>query len=214
MDEREIAEVGLDQLEHADIGCHPRQRAQPDDQEQPPRIAALALVLQRPLVGMLIGTTLGAAAPKRSLSAFHTLMKDDRVVPAPQLQGGGWRSRSSQSPQCSARALPLVAAPNAPVLIRGHQWIPIFGRTGALRRLPRQLEIREPDYEASEPRRAFHCIFTAPQTPRLGGAKRTSPGTRQPGSIGAGDSPTMTQPTNPAKPRFAKLLPARSGFFS
>jgi hypothetical protein len=57
-----------------------------------------------------------------NLKWYPTLMKDDRVVPALQLQGGGWRSARVDPPRCSRpRVASLVAAPNAPVLIRGHQ---------------------------------------------------------------------------------------------
>ena len=52
----------------ADVGRHPRQRAQPDDQEQPPRIAALARILQRPLVGMPVGTRTVERLPRRRRS--------------------------------------------------------------------------------------------------------------------------------------------------
>ena len=46
----EVAEVGLDQLEHADVGRHPRQRAEADDEEQPLGVAA---VLSVPLAAFI-----------------------------------------------------------------------------------------------------------------------------------------------------------------
>src|SRR5256714_1086549 len=91
-------------------------------------------------------------------------MKDDRVVPALQLQGGGWCSARVDPPQCSRpRVASLVAAPNAPV-DPGPSIVPVFGRTGALRRLSRAVggaEICEPADEASASR-AEHSIASSP----------------------------------------------------
>ena len=64
MDEGQVAEVGLDQLEHADVGRNPRQRAEADDEEQALGVAA---VLPVPVAaGILLG---GVSAVRRDRRA-------------------------------------------------------------------------------------------------------------------------------------------------
>ena len=72
VDERQVAEVGLDQLEHADVGRHPRQDAEADHQEQPLGVAAAPRGLRSrpPTLASAGRPPRGAiAAPRRSLNA-------------------------------------------------------------------------------------------------------------------------------------------------
>jgi len=51
MHERQIAHVGFDQFQHANVGRHPRERAKPDDQD---RALEIARRLRRLFSGNLV----------------------------------------------------------------------------------------------------------------------------------------------------------------
>ena len=60
VDERQVAQVGLDQLQHADVGRHPRQRAEADQQQDSLDVRALPL-LGAPAGGVTFGKFGGRA---------------------------------------------------------------------------------------------------------------------------------------------------------
>ena len=113
VDQRQVAHVGLDQLEHADIGRDPRQRAESDDQEQLFRVPPRAFYAQRLVMVVVL---VGAATSAAPAAAGESIEKSRH----------GLLVRYKQATETSGRAISTSSQPSDPG--RGlfcRSWVPL-----------------------------------------------------------------------------------------